>query len=133
MNANDAAVVSVYTRRVGSAIADEILAVNEDFEVVVEVEAGQALFNLGAHFETDIIVRDISDNNDIQATPAGFSGNTSSADWPTQAHEFVYTVAAADLAGRENDICEVQSYLTIGAAAPNVSFETSPKFILRAA
>ena len=118
MNANDAAVVNVFTRRVSGAIADEILS---------------ALFNMGADFDTNIIVRDITANDDITATPAGFSGSTDSADWPNQPQEFVYTVSAANLTGRENHICEVLAYLQVGVSSPNVSFETSPKIILRGA
>jgi hypothetical protein len=133
MNPNDAELVDVFTRQVGGAVSDESLPVDEDFEVVAEVEAGQALFNLGAQFTTNIVIRDITANDDIPADPAaGFSGQTSSADWPTQAHTFVYTVAVAGLAGRENHICEVQSFLTVGIGTPNVSFATSPMFILRA-
>jgi hypothetical protein len=114
--------------------------VNADFEVVVEVEAGTAVFNAGTQYHAGIVLRDKTATDIIQATPqlaegggvaaatAGFGPEGMSLagkEWRTQADQFVYRVAAADLAGRENHICEVLAFLRVGVAEPDVSFAVS--------
>jgi hypothetical protein len=125
---NDAEVVRVFTKEPGGTISDETLSVSAGFDVAVEAEAGSAIHGSQAGFETNIVVRDISANDNIAATPAGgVSGQTAGAAWPNQAQTFAFTVASAALAGRENHIGQVLAYLRVGQDS---SFETSPLFML---
>lgn len=133
MGPNDAELVRVFTREVGAAIADVTFPVVDDFEVVVEVEAGSAIFGGGTQYETGIVLRDKTAGSVIPTTPAGFGPegmDGAGANWLNQANQFVYTVAATDLAGRENHICEVLAFLKVRVTDPDVSFATSPYFII---
>jgi hypothetical protein len=125
---NDAGVVRVFTKEPGGMISDETLSVGAGFDIAVEAEAGSAVHGAGTSFSTNVVVRDISANDNIAATPAaGVTGSTATAAWPTQAYTFAFNVAAAALAGRENHICQVLAYLRVGQDS---SFATSPLFIL---
>jgi hypothetical protein len=133
MGPNDAEVVRVFTQRAGATIADVTFPVNADFTVVAEAEAGSALHGSGAQFSTNIVVRDITANTNIPHAPAaGFSGGLASAQWPNFDQTFRYTVASADLAGREDHLCQVLTYLTAGVNNPDTSFAVSNLFLLTA-
>jgi hypothetical protein len=60
----------VYTRETGGPVADVTLDSTADFEVVVEAEAGSAIFGTGAQFRTGLLIKDIIDNTNIPFTPA---------------------------------------------------------------
>lgn len=132
MGPNDAEMVRVWTRDPAvPTIADVTLPVATNFEVVVECEAGTALHGSGAQFSTNIVIRDITANNNIAANPAaGFSGAMATAAWQNYAKQFVYTLPAANLAGRQNHVCQVLAYLQVGVVNPDVSFASSPLLII---
>ena len=133
MGPNDTDVVRVFTTNAGGGIGDvtfEVGAGAPDFEVRVDAEAGSAVFAGGPQFRTSIVLRDITQNDDIPFAPADFSGNVNSAAWPTAAHTFVYTVTASGLAGRENHICEARAFVVVGITDQDASFATSPTFLL---
>jgi hypothetical protein len=128
MGPNDAEVVRVFTKEPGGSIGDETLSVAAGFDIAVDAEAGSTIHGAGTLYETNVVVRDISKNDNIAATPAGgVSGSTTDANWPNQAQTFAYKVASAALTGRENHICQVLAYLRVGQDS---SFETSPLFML---
>jgi hypothetical protein len=134
MGPNDTELVRVYTREAGRTIADLTLPVTADGEVVVQAEAGSAIHSTGAQFDTNIVVRDLTANDVIAANPAaGFSGQMKKAAWPNLDQEFVYTIPAANLTGRENHLCQVITFLTVGIG-PNqdASFAESALFIVTA-
>ena len=133
MGPNDVELTRVFTRQVNGKIADVTLSSGDDFEVVVEVEAGTAVFNQGAQYKTDIVIRDLSANNNIPRGPAGIAGALGSAPWDAQAKQLVFTVKAADLAGREGDLCEVYAYLLEGNKDPDASFLVSQPFLVQQA
>jgi hypothetical protein len=132
MGPNDVDLTRVFTREPGTTVADSSIRVATGLEIVVEAEAGTALFGTGAQFFTNIVVRDITANNNIAATPGGGFGPAamSSAAWPAVDHQFVYSVSAASLAGRQDHICEVLAFLKVGTINPDVEFATSTLFIL---
>lgn len=124
----DAELVRVFTREAGGTIGDETLSVAADFEVAVEAEAGSAVHGAGTQYETNVVVRDITKNDNIAATPAaGAAGSTGDAAWPSQAQTFTFKVAKAGLTGRENHICQALAYLRVGQDS---SFAPSALFIL---
>ena len=145
MGPNSAELIRVFTRQVNGVVADVTFADNADFEVVVEVEAGEAIFNAGTQYQTGIVLRDKTAADIIQTTPqfsggggvpadtAGFGPEGMSlagTEWLTQTNLFVYRVAAADLAGRENHICEILAYLRARVRNPDISFAASSYFMI---
>lgn len=131
MSPNDVELVRVYTKEPGGKISDTTLPVSSDFEVIVEAEAGSAIHSSGAQFLTNILVRDLSANDIIPATPTQpGSGAMSSSAWPELYRAFLHKVNTADLAGRENHVCQVIAFLNVGVTNPDVSFAVSPFSIL---
>jgi len=131
MGPNDAELIRVFTQGAGATIADVTFPTNAPFDIVVEVEAGTAIHGSGAQFKTNIVVRDLTANANIAAAPAGgVSGAMSSPAWPSPPQKFVYTVAAAALAGKDDHLCQVISFLSVGVTNPDTSFAESPLFLL---
>ncbi len=138
-SAMDFDLVRVFTRAVGGATAETALPFNANFEVVLEVEAGQPLVNSGAQFAVGLLVRDLTTgaNFAVTATPSGTAqtptvatnANLASAAWPIPAVQFVYTVTAPGPA-TENDFCEALASVRVGVNNPDVEFATSPVFII---
>jgi hypothetical protein len=139
MGPNDANIIRVYPRQVGSPASDSAFSYNAPLEVVMEVEAGSALFGSGAQYAVGIVVRDLSDFS-ILPKPAPTPGthtpvidandNLHGANWDRQADQFVYTVPAASLAGRQNHILEILGYLRVNVVNPDMSFTKSEPFII---
>ena len=131
MSPNDVELVRVYTKEIGGKISDTTLPVSSDFEVIVAAEAGSTIHSRGAQFLTNILVRDLSANDIIPAIPAqALSGAMSSSAWPELYRALQYKVNKADLAGRENHVCQVIAFLNVGVNDPDVSFALSPFSIL---
>ncbi len=133
---NDFDLVRVFTRAVGGATAETALPFNANFEVVLEAEAGSALFAGGAQFAIALVVRDLTTNANFTIisgganTPLpGVNANLNSLAWPSQTREFVYTVAAPGAAA-ENDFGEVLASIRVGVTNPDIEFATSPLFIM---
>ena len=130
MGPNDAELVRVFTRKPGEDIADATFPYNENIEIVVEAEAGSAIFGSGSPYEADVVVRDLTDNTLIHAVGTA-SGSLGSGGWNTKPTEFTFSIHAHHLgAAKENHILEVIAYLRVRAADPDVSFARSPLFII---
>jgi hypothetical protein len=133
---NDAELVRVFTARVvgGAAVPDVTFGLNEDVKIFSEAEAGTTVHGTGAQFLNGIVVRDITQNNNIPFTAnSTLTGALASAQWPNFDQRFEFTVAQADLAGRENDVCQVIAFLKIGTNNPDSSFAVSQYFMIEAA
>ncbi|NJP92028.1 hypothetical protein HCN51_21620 [Nonomuraea sp. FMUSA5-5] len=131
MGPNDAELVQVYTRNVGKTIADVTFSSTADFEVVVEVEAGDAMFSAGAEYTVDIVVRDLTANDTIPFTPGRIKDNLGKPTWPKEDNAFVFTVQAANLASRKGHLCEVHGYLLVGIRNFDSSFARSRTFLIQ--
>ncbi|NIR48737.1 hypothetical protein GWO43_09895 [candidate division KSB1 bacterium] len=143
MGPNDAELVRVYTREIGGTIADVTFPFDKDIEVVVEAEAGTALFDSGGQFDLRVFVRNLKANggkNDPILVPLkGKSGNadvvqTSGAfgsGWDAQATNFIFIIPKSSLGPKkEGAIMEILACLQIGIKRPDVSIARSPLFII---
>ncbi len=136
MGPNDADIVRCFVRTVGGLSSESALPYNAPFEIVVEVEAGSAIFGTGAQFAAGVVVRDLSDCTCLPAPAAGantpnigVSDNMSGANWNTQVARFLYTVAAPGPT-KENHIWEVLAFLRVNVVNPDMSFCRSDLFII---
>lgn len=129
---NDVGLVNVFTRDAGGAISNQVFSIANDLEIVVELEAGSTIYGGGTQYETGVVVRDLSKNEVIPTDPASYGPEAMgpSGEWDPQKDEFVYTVKAGDIAGRANNVCEAIAWLKARVADQDVSFATSPRFIL---
>jgi hypothetical protein len=136
---NDVEMVRLWTREPGADIAQSAFPYDADFEIVVDVEAGHTIHSGGTEYQTGIVIRDLTDGSFIPATPdpnIPTSGHTNGdaqtpPEWPDEAHQFMYTVLATNLgAAKENHVCEAVAWLRLRTAEPDVSFSTSPLFMI---
>jgi len=127
MSPDDAELVRVFTAETSSDIGDVTFPFDTGFDVRIDVEAGSALFGTAGAYKTGVVVRDVTQNNDILVTAV--SGALGDANWPSQKHTFVFPVAAVGSA-RTDDQCEVRAFLTVRAINPDASFATSPTFLI---
>lgn len=133
MGPNDVDLARVFVRelRQNAVVGEESLDIQSGLQIVVEAEAGSAILGLGTQFLTNIVVRDLTANNNIPAQPpGGFSGTMSTPAWPAVDHQFLFSVAPGVLAGRADHLCEVLAFLKAGLVNPDVEFATSYTFIL---
>lgn len=130
MGPNHAQIIRVYTREVGSPIADFVLDATKPAEVVVEVEAGATVFSLGAKFTTGFMVKDLETGASIGYTPPAVSGTLSSPPWTSPSEAFVYTISPAALAPHKGHLCRVYAYLLVGVAQYDASFVESELFLI---
>jgi hypothetical protein len=120
------------TREPGATTRNQMFPYGADFEIVVEVEAGHTIFSMEPHYETGIVVRDLTDNTIVPTTPAGYGPATlGEIDWDSQTSQFVYQVSSGELGpGKKNHCCEVIAFLKTGVVDPSISFANSPLFII---
>jgi len=134
MGPNDADIIRVYTREGNGTVADNTLDPNIDGKVVVDLEAGFAVFGSGAKWQLGVVVKDLEDGTiPIALTPTtAVSGNLNSAPWTSQSETFVYTIPKANLSTHKGHLCQVYAYLLIGTAPGNydASFVESDPFLV---
>ena len=136
MGPNDVDLARVFVRELrepNSVVGEESIDIQSGLQIVVEAEAGSAIHGQGTQFLTNIVVRDLTANNNIPAQPqAGFSGQMATAAWLPLDHQFLFSVAPGVLVGRQDHLCEVLAFLKAGIVHPDVEFATSYTFILTA-
>ncbi|MFJ9123471.1 hypothetical protein ACIRJS_05265 [Streptomyces sp. NPDC102340] len=131
MGPNDVELVRVFTRRLKGTIADVTLEATSEFEVILEAECGTALFGIAGKYQAEIVVRDISANNNIPFKTAGpTKGSFGDAAWPQEDQRFVYTVEPAALNGRGGHLCQVYAYLLVGNRDYDACTTVSPMFLI---
>ena len=135
MGPNDADVVRVYAREATSTVADDTLDPSADANIVVEVEAGSAVFGVGGQWQLGITVKDLDDGTTIPFTltpTTATSGSLNSAPWSNQQETFTYTLPAANLGTHKGHLCQVHGYLLIGTSPANydASFLSSDPFLV---
>jgi len=115
-NANGCELVRVFTRRVGSPIADDTIKSNEAFQVVLQAEVGQALHNTGGAYNLSIVVKDETAGNIINN--AAQAGNFKDVNWPNLDLEFAFPNIAAQGAAKQDHLYRVIAVLRAGAGDP---------------
>jgi hypothetical protein len=132
MGPNDVEIVRVYARNTASPSADPTLNPDEAAQIVVEAEAGDAVFRIGAPYEVQITVKDLVDGSNLPVAPAGVvTGLLSKAPWDKQQTKFGFDVTAAELAKHKGHQCEVYATVYMGLTDPDASFATSPRFLIQ--
>ncbi|MBK6011395.1 hypothetical protein [Streptomyces sp. MBT53] len=131
MGPNNAELARVFTRRPKSTIADVTFEANGEIEIVLEGECGSTLLGGGGKYRVEILVRDITANDNIPFKVAGpTNGAFMDATWPQEDQAFLYTVEPAALAGRGGHLCQVYAYLLVGVRNFDADFKTSEMFLI---
>jgi hypothetical protein len=136
MGPNQADIVRVSVREFGSPVADVTLDPNRNAALVVEVEAGSAVFGMGAHWRIGLHVRDLDGGTiPFALTPtATLAGHMKAPGdpWDHPAKTFRYTIEKAELALHEGHLCRVHAYLLVGTGPANydATFVESEPFLI---
>jgi hypothetical protein len=125
MNPNDAQLVRVFTTRAGGTIPDRTLKVTDDFDVVVEGEAGAVLGASGAPYDLLLEAFDITAGNNAGAAFSfAFAEAFNAANgWPDYTKR--QTIPAGSLVA--NHI--YRYYVVLVSANDIVSFVESEAFV----
>jgi hypothetical protein len=127
-NTNGATVTEVKVTKTGAAIEEETIASNTAFDVVVEAEAGNNVFNAGGAYKIQMVTTDFTANFTTAATQT-LSGNFGDANWSSQAQQLRFAVPAQG-AGREDHVYRSFAVLQAGNVDPIVDFEEGEIFVI---
>ena len=129
MGPHNVHLVRVFPRKTNTAIADVSFPSNAPFEAVVECEAGKAIHGTGATYEITIDVIDFSAMASVIRSGIVASGHLRDPNWPTQAMQFVFPIAAPGIY-KEGHIWKIFASLKIGVANPHTSLAESEPFLI---
>jgi hypothetical protein len=134
MGPNEADIIRVSVREANGEVADNTLDPSVNAEVVVEVEAGSAIFGTGGAWQVGVHVRDLDGGNigtTLTPTPT-MSGHLGTAPWSAQRAILRYTVPAGNLTAHKGHLGRVHAYLLVGTNAANydATFVESEPFLV---
>ena len=136
MGPNQASIIRVSTRELGGHVSDVTLDPNKDAEVVIEVEAGSAVFGVGAHWQIGLHVRDLDGGAIpfvLSPTPTLHGHMDAPGDaWDHRAKTFRYTIEKAVLGTHKGHDGRVYAHLLVGNGPGNydATFVESEPFLI---
>lgn len=126
-NANQVQLEQVYARNGGGATSEESIKDNVPYELVMEAEAGSAMFNAGGAYKLIMVLRDLTTSSTVSVNTV--SGSFGDANWPAPALKRAFPQAAAG-AGRDDHVLQALAVLSAGVHDPSVESEESEVFII---
>jgi hypothetical protein len=136
MGPMQARIIRVSTREFGGPIADVTLDPNKDAEIYVEVEAGNAVFGMGAHWQVGLHVHDLDGGTIpfILAPTSTLHGHMASPGdaWDHPSKTFKYTIDKTALGTHKGHLGRVHAYLLVGTSPANydATFVESEPFLV---
>lgn len=132
-NATDAELASVYVRYTDVTAhgdnTEESIKDNQSFDLVLELEAGQAVFNSGAKYNLSVVLNDLFDSSKTiySNTQGGSLGDTA---WQKPDVKFAWTIPAGSLPLVDDHVYQAIGVLSVGNADPIVDMEQSELFVV---
>lgn len=127
-SANECELSRVYVRNPGGLVSEEAIKDNVNFEVVLEAEAGQTLFNNGGPYKLILVVTDFT-NDYITYNTQTVTGLFGDATWPSLPVQVPFTVPAGG-PGRDDHVFQAIGVVSAGTADPIVDTEFSDVFLI---
>ena len=133
-SANQCELSSVYVRYTDVAnhggVSEESIKDNASFDLVLELEAGQTIYNTGAHYNLLIVLNDLSDSSKTVFTDSQ-SGSLGDVNWPAMDGLFFWTVPAGIVSQALDDhVLQATGVMSVGKADPIVDTDQSDLFIM---
>jgi hypothetical protein len=131
-SANECELASVYVRYTDTAshggISEESIKDNQSFDLCLELEAGQTIFNAGAAYNLFVVLNDLSDSSTTvyRNSQAGSLGDPK---WQAQDTTFFWTVPAGSIPLADDHVYQATAVMSVGKADPIVDVEQSELFI----
>ena len=132
-SANECELASVYVRYTDTAshggISEESIKDNESFDLCLELEAGQTIYNSGAQFNLFVVLNDLSDNSTtvFKNSQAGSLGDPK---WQAMDTTFFWTIPVGSVPLVDDHVYQATGVMSVGRADPIVDSEQSPLFIV---
>jgi len=137
MGPNDVEIIRVYTRKKGGLTADREFHHLEEFQIVIEAEAGSAIYDLGGPYWLGFTVRNLTDSTVKPAIHQVEEDGEFQSPWTPQAYQKVFgPYTLTDLVPWPPDTIkgthcfEVLAYVRAGKKRPDVSTAASPIFVI---
>ena len=126
-NTMECELVRVYARNRGGLVAEEAIKDNVPYDVVMEAESGQGLFNQGGQYKLIMVLRDLTTSSTI--TQQVVQGTFGDANWPTPVVQHAFAEAPAGN-GADDHVLQALGVLSAGRNDPIVDTEQSDAFIV---
>jgi len=124
-SANEADLLRVFTSVPPANVAQDHIPQNTAFNVVVEAEVGQALFNTGGAYRVNVVLLDITAGTTFPQPQQ--NGTFGSGTWPGLNQTFTFNIAGQPAV---DHIIQAIAVLVAGIQNPIVEFEESDMAIV---
>jgi hypothetical protein len=132
-SANECELAGVYVRYTDTTnhggISEESIKDNQSFDLCLELEAGQTIFNAGAQYNLFVVLNDLSDSSTTvyKNSQAGSLGDPK---WPTMDTTFCWTVPAGSIVLADDHVYQATAVMSVGKSDPIVDVDQSALFIV---
>ena len=132
-NATEAELASVYVRYTDVAAhgdsTEESIKDNQSFDLVLEIEAGQVLFNTGAKYNLSVVLNDLFDSSKTiySNTQCGSLGD---ANWLKPDVKFAWTIPPGTVPLVDDHVYQAIGVMSVGNADPIVDMEQGELFVV---
>jgi|HubBroStandDraft_4_1064222.scaffolds.fasta_scaffold02520_7 hypothetical protein len=132
-SANESALTSVYVRYTDTAdhggISEESIKDNQSFDLCLDLEAGQTIFNSGAAYNLFVVLNDLSDSSTtVYKNSQG--GSLGDPKWPTMDTTFSWTIPAGSIPLADDHVYQATGVMSVGKSDPIVDVDQSALFIV---
>jgi hypothetical protein len=132
-SANECELTSVYVRYADTAthggISEESIKDNQSFDLCLELEAGQAIFDAAGQYNLFVVLNDLSDSSKTVYTNTQ-AGSLDDTNWKTLATTFFWTVPAGSVPLVDGHVYQAIGVMSVGKHNPIVNADQSSLFIV---
>ena len=131
--ANQCELTSVYVRYTDTTnhggISEESIKDDQSFDLCLELEAGQAIFDQGARYNLFVVLNDLSDSSRTVYTNTR-TGSLGDPSWQNMGTTFAWTVPAGSVPLVDDHVYQAIAVMSVGKHDPIVDAEQSDLFIV---
>ena len=131
--ANQCELTSVYVRYTDTTnhggISEESIKDDQSFDLCLELEAGQAIFDQGARYNLFVVLNDLSDSSRTVYTNTR-TGSLGDPSWQNMGTTFAWTVPAGSVPLVDNHVYQATAVMSVGKHDPIVDAGQSDLFIV---
>jgi hypothetical protein len=131
-SANACQLASVYVRYTDTAnhggISEESIKDGQSFDLCLELEAGQTIFDAGAVYELFVVLNDLSDSS-ATVYKNSQAGSLGDPKWQAQRTTFFWTIPAGSVPLADDHVYQATAVMSVGKGDPIVDSAQSQLFI----
>jgi len=132
-SANQCELTSVYVRYTDitnhGGISEESIKDNQSFDLCLELEAGQTIFNQGAQYNLFVVLNDLSDSSRTVYTNTQ-AGSLGDPNWQNMDTTFSWTVPPGSVPLADDHVYQATAVMSVGKHDPIVDAEQSRLLIV---